>query len=274
MINDGSYEIKSKKNVCFIIFNGKSIGSGSFQKYSEDVAILKYMYLKHENKEVLNTLYQQLYLQLEKDIYHQHFKKIITLVDDGEYDFYSNLGFLETDEYSMERIFEVLGAGFYNVKQMVKDINGLYQNNHEKLSIVLDKPYDGWSKLIINDYSYYMCNHSDIPMNILDTALFSLENKVPFVLCLDEDGSYVHLYSYKYHTYLIHEEDNQTLSTIDIDTISFISILVQAIKTNIKDWIKWMNNELSLEEIKNREMILENKIRKICTLLSLNKCSN
>ena len=54
-----------------------------------------------------------------------------------------------------------------------------------KNKIFLGKPNNGWVEIKIGDFKCEASDWSDIPFDILNSAIASLENKIPFNLSLE-----------------------------------------------------------------------------------------
>ena len=82
----------------------------------------------------------------------------------------------------------------------------------------------------------------DVPFNWLIACKNGLEHNIPVSLYIEEEGSNSIIVTYYYSTHIIIEDEdmNRSLKTIDdIDFLDITYMLLNDIKDNFEDWVKW-----------------------------------
>lgn len=119
-----SEKFPRKQNVRFVTNNGKSIGSGSFKRYNDEIAYLSYIYIVPSDEYSEAELYQELYEKLEKDLQADEYMKVLVLLEDEmELGFWLSKGFYETTmNVDKEKISKLDGSCFQYKYILIKEL--------------------------------------------------------------------------------------------------------------------------------------------------------
>ena len=140
-----------------------------------------------------------------------------------------------------------------------------------KNEFFLGQPNNGWVEIKIGDFKCEASNLSNIPFDILNSAIASLENKIPFSLNieLEKEGDAT-ICSFFNCTYIIHDNYGQYQSyRYDINHKEIIHTFVSKLKKEVNKWCVWDGNEYwdNEEKIENCKKQLLDKINKVEELL-------
>lgn len=111
-----------RSTVRFAVQNGKTIGSGSYKKYDDETACLKYLWIEPSAEYDRDTVYEEMYCVLEKDIIADGYKFILVVCDEEESSFYKENGYAIAEERDTDRLKDLLGADVIHDMTMEKII--------------------------------------------------------------------------------------------------------------------------------------------------------
>ena len=111
-----------RSTVRFVVQNGQAIGSGSYKKYDDKTACLKYLWVEPSAEYDEKIVYEELYHVLEKDMIADGYKVIFTVCDEEESVFYKKNGYSIAEERDADRLIDLLGADVIHDMTMEKII--------------------------------------------------------------------------------------------------------------------------------------------------------
>lgn len=111
-----------RSTVRFVVQNGQAIGSGSYKKYDDETACLKYLWVEPSAEYDEDTVYEELYRVLEKDMITDGYKSIFVVCDEEESSFYKENGYAIAEERDADRLIDLLGADVIHDMTMEKMI--------------------------------------------------------------------------------------------------------------------------------------------------------
>lgn len=112
-------------NVRFVEKDGVRIGSGSYKKYDEEIAYIKYMYVEPSDSYDSYLVYQDLYEVLEKDIREDKYQRILVMTDETSdiVEVYEDNDFEEVEDiFDREKIIRLDGARVDYIKAYIKEL--------------------------------------------------------------------------------------------------------------------------------------------------------
>lgn len=152
-----------------------------------------------------------------------------------------------------------------------------------KPTIMLTVPSVGWTYFSLGGKEWPLSYLTDVPMEWLDTAIWGLQNLLPFTVhgqC--EPGKVLCTVAYDHCYILFDDEDpelkreNTILEVFDITMWTFCRYLYQDIFNHVEDWANY-SYEYSEDEKKAQQarQLLEKKLAKMKSLLAeKEKCQN
>lgn len=133
---------------------------------------------------------------------------------------------------------------------------------------MFSKPIHGWTDITIGDFTGRGSYLTDIPMDVLNAFINSLDYSIPASIRFDEEGSEFILVSHYYNTYIILEREKTELISININYLDLIKEAIKDIEDNLEDWVYWESYyELDNDDAENRRLSLLDKIEKVKLLL-------
>ena len=111
-----------RSTVRFVVQDEKAIGSGSYKKYDDETACLKYLWIEPSDEYDEKAVYEELYQVLEKDIIADGYKTIFTLCDNDEKDFYHEKDYRVGIERDQDVLTDLMGAEVIHDVTMEKNI--------------------------------------------------------------------------------------------------------------------------------------------------------
>lgn len=133
---------------------------------------------------------------------------------------------------------------------------------------MFSKPIHGWTDITIGDFTGRGSYLTDIPMDVLDAFISSLDCSIPASIYFNEEGSEFILVSHYNSTYIIVEREKTELISIDIDYLELIKEAIKDIEDNLEGWVYWESfYDLDEDEVNKRRLALLDKIEKVKLLL-------
>lgn len=118
------FQFPRECNVRFVELNGVRIGSGSYKKYDEETAYMKYMYVEPSDGYDEYEVYQELYEVLEKDIIDDKYQRILVMTDEtSDVEIFEDNDFEEVEDvFDRELIIRLDGAQVDYKKAYIKKL--------------------------------------------------------------------------------------------------------------------------------------------------------
>jgi len=132
---------------------------------------------------------------------------------------------------------------------------------------MLSKPFAGWTRLKLDDFSASASYLTDVPVDCLNAFIYALKENAPATVFFDAEGWDYYLVSYTYQTYIIINKDKTTVKVINKCIKELAQELVKDIKLYLDGWANWTMDEED-EVIKYKEL-LKSKVNELEELIKI-----
>ena len=107
---------------------------------------------------------------------------------------------------------------------------------------MLSRPRYGWTEITIGDFKSSASYLTDVPNDLLDELIRSIENRCPACITFDAEGYDFTIVSDIFYTHVIKEkEDTEGFEyyTSPISKREFAKTVIEDIKSNLDAWADW-----------------------------------